>query len=145
SVGDVPPGAPHTACRGVHRGHGRERTSRAARQVPVGGCRHVDGLENSRDLPHACTMNGRCQEVCPVDIPLPTLMRGWRNRSWREGLEPLSTRSGLRAFSFVASNPRLYRFASAAAVRLMRLFGRRGWIHSMPLAGAWTSYRDLPR
>ena len=25
-----------------------------------------DGLEKSRDLPHACTMNGKCQEVCPV-------------------------------------------------------------------------------
>ena len=40
-------------------------------------------------------MNGRCQEVCPVAIPLPTLLRGWRDRSWREGLEPASVRAGL--------------------------------------------------
>ena len=51
-----------------------------------------DGLKESRELSHACTLNGKCQEVCPVDIPLPTLMRGWRDRSWREGLEPSSMR-----------------------------------------------------
>lgn len=55
----------------------------------------LDGLEKSRDLAHACTLNGKCQEVCPVKIPLPTLLRGWRDRSWRDGLEPTSVRVGL--------------------------------------------------
>ena len=68
-----------------------------------------DGLEQSRELSHACTLNGKCQEVCPVDIPLPTLMRGWRDRSWREGLEPASMRFGMGIFTFVASRPWLYR------------------------------------
>ena len=103
-----------------------------------------DGLENTRDLPHACTMNGRCQEVCPVDIPLPTLLRGWRDRSWREGLEPLPMRAGLGAFAFVASRPWLYRLASASAVRAMRLLSRGGWIRRLPFDGAWTEHRDFP-
>ena len=103
-----------------------------------------DGLENTRDLPHACTMNGRCQEVCPVDIPLPTLLRGWRDRSWREGLEPLPMRAGLGAFAFVASRPWLYRLASASAVRAMRLLSRGGWIRRLPFGGAWTEHRDFP-
>ena len=103
-----------------------------------------DGLENTRDLPHACTMNGRCQEVCPVDIPLPTLLRGWRDRSWREGLEPLPMRAGLGAFAFVASRPWLYRLATATAVRAMRLLSRRGWIRRIPFGGAWTEHRDFP-
>ena len=30
-------------------------------------------------------------------------------------------------------------------LRALRLFGRRGWIASLPLAGGWTAYRDLPR
>jgi L-lactate dehydrogenase complex protein LldF len=47
----------------------------------------------SRDLPNACTLNGKCQEVCPVRIPLPTLLRGWREKSWREGLEPKTMRA----------------------------------------------------
>jgi L-lactate dehydrogenase complex protein LldF len=104
----------------------------------------LDGLAGSRDLPHACTMNGRCQEVCPVAIPLPTLLRGWRDRSWREGLEPRATRWGIRVWSFVARRPRLYRLASGMSVRVLRLLGRRGWIRSLPLAGAWTAHRDFP-
>jgi L-lactate dehydrogenase complex protein LldF len=104
----------------------------------------LTGLDKARELPHACTLNGRCQEVCPVKIPLPTLLRGWRNRSWREGLEPAATRAGLGLWTFLAARPRLYRVASAAGVRAMRLFRRQGWIRSMPLAGGWTRHRDLP-
>ena len=103
-----------------------------------------DGLAKSRDLPHACTMNGRCQEVCPVDIPLPTLLRGWRDRSWREGLEPAATRYGLGLWAFVAGRPaplparQRGRRAGDAAAR------RGGWIRSLPLAGGWTAHRDFP-
>lgn len=103
-----------------------------------------DGLKESRDLPHACTMNGRCQEVCPVHIPLPTLLRGWRNRSWREGLEPASTRVGIRLFAMLASRPRLFHFASGFAVRIMQFFKRDGKLQGLPLIGAWTKHRDFP-
>ncbi len=103
----------------------------------------LDGLAASRDLPQACTMNGKCQEVCPVAIPLPTLLRGWRDRSWREGLEPVSTRSAVRLWAWVARRPRLYRLATRLALPAMRLFGTK-WINALPLAGAWTRDRDLP-
>jgi L-lactate dehydrogenase complex protein LldF len=104
----------------------------------------LDGLEQSRDLAHACTLNGKCQEVCPVKIPLPTLLRGWRDRSWRDGLEPTTTRIGLGLFTFVASRPWLYRLGQGLALRAMRLFGRNGWISRMPGLGAWTRHRDFP-
>ncbi len=104
----------------------------------------LDGLEKSRDLAHACTLNGKCQEVCPVKIPLPTLLRGWRDRSWRDGLEPTTTRIGLGLFTFVASRPWLYRLGQGLALRAMRLFGRQGWISRMPGLGAWTRHRDFP-
>jgi L-lactate dehydrogenase complex protein LldF len=103
-----------------------------------------DGLEQSRDLPHACTLNGKCQEVCPVDIPLPTLLRGWRDRSWREGLEPAAMRFGMGVFTFVASRPWAVPARGTVAVRVMRLFSRGGWIRSMPGLGAWTQHRDFP-
>ncbi|MEN9475893.1 MAG: iron-sulfur cluster-binding protein [Burkholderiales bacterium RIFOXYC12_FULL_65_23] len=104
----------------------------------------LDGLEQSRELAHACTLNGKCQEVCPVQIPLPTLLRGWRDRSWRDGLEPTTTRIGLGLFTFVASRPWLYRLGQGLALRAMRLFGRQGWISRMPGLGAWTRHRDFP-
>ena len=104
----------------------------------------LDGLAASRDLPNACTMNGRCQEVCPVAIPLPTLLRGWRDRSWSEGLEPASTRWGVGLFAFLARRPRLYRLATAVGVRALNVLGRGGWIRTLPLDGGWTAYRDFP-
>ncbi|MBL8351804.1 MAG: lactate utilization protein [Burkholderiaceae bacterium] len=103
-----------------------------------------DGLERSRELAQACTLNGKCQEVCPVDIPLPTLLRGWRDRSWREGLEPGALRIGIGLHTFVAARPRLYRLGTAVAVRVMRLFRQGGWIRGMPGLGAWTAHRDFP-
>ncbi len=104
----------------------------------------LDGLSANRDLAHACTMNGRCQEVCPVKIPLPTLLRGWREKSWREGLEPVSMRQGLGIWRRAVLRPRLYRMASSAAVRAMRVMTRQGWITRLPFAAAWTKYRDMP-
>lgn len=104
----------------------------------------LDGLSANRDLAHACTMNGRCQEVCPVNIPLPTLLRGWRERSWREGLEPQTMRQGLGLWRRFVLRPWAYRIASANAVRAMRVLARGGWIKRMPLAGAWTDHRDMP-
>ena len=104
----------------------------------------LSGLAKSRDLPNACTMNGRCAEVCPVNIPLPTLLRAWRVRSWRERLDPQSVRTGIRLWAQVARRPALYRLASGIGARALRFFGKGGWISRLPLAGGWTAYRDLP-
>ncbi|MDR7154300.1 L-lactate dehydrogenase complex protein LldF [Sphingobium xenophagum] len=105
----------------------------------------LDGLAPNRDLAHACTLNGKCQEVCPVKIPLPTLLKGWREKSWREGLEPTSMRWGLGVWAWFARRPALYRLGTALAIRAMRLIGRNGWIANLPLAGGWTKHRDLPK
>lgn len=105
----------------------------------------LDGLAGSRDLPQACTMNGRCAEVCPVGIPIPTLLRAWRRRSWREGLEPRPLRAGIGLWARLARRPALYHLASRVGVRALRLFGRGGSIGWLPLAGGWTRHRDLPR
>ncbi|MDD2870269.1 lactate utilization protein B [Neomegalonema sp.] len=104
----------------------------------------LQGLKESRALPQACTLNGKCAEVCPVKIPLPTLLRGWRIRSWREGLEPTTVRAGIGLWAFVAKRPRLYRLGVKAALPVLRIFGRKGWIEKAPLLGAWTDQRDFP-
>ena len=106
----------------------------------------LNGLKTNIDLASACTLNGRCQEVCPVRIPLPTLLRGWREKSWREGLEPASVRRGIWAWNGLIARPRLYGLATVAGARALRLWGMgRGWIRRLPLASGWTGYRDMPR
>ena len=104
----------------------------------------LDGLKESRNLPQACTLNGKCLEVCPVKIPLPTLLRGWRIKSWREGLEPKTLRVGIGLWAFAAKRPWIYRLGVRMALPILRLFGKNGWIHAAPLLSAWTNERDFP-
>ena len=103
----------------------------------------LDGLDRSKNLAHSCTLNGRCQEVCPVKIPLPTLLRAWRAKSWQRGYETVANRFGIKSFVFFANKPILYRFLSNIAVKMMRLLSQKGWISWLPLAGAWTKNRDM--
>lgn len=104
----------------------------------------LDGLDRSKNLAHSCTLNGRCQEVCPVNIPLPTMLRSWRAKSWERGYETTIGRLGIKVFVYLANQPWLYRLSVSTAVQFMRLLSREGWIRYLPLAGAWTKNRDMP-
>jgi len=103
------------------------------------------GLENSRDLPHACTLNGRCAEVCPMSIPLPTLLRKHRRTTFENNLVSMRSRTSLAIWSYLASRPKLYRVVNDVIVRSLSVFGgRKGFVQRLPLAGAWTKSRNLP-
>ena len=103
------------------------------------------GLDGTRDLPNACTLNGRCQSVCPVKIPLPALLRDLRERQFQQGLVSAGTRWGLGLWGFFARRPGLYHWASRIGVRLLARMGRkRGRFTSLPLGGGWTAQRDFP-
>jgi L-lactate dehydrogenase complex protein LldF len=103
------------------------------------------GIENAPDLPHACTLNGRCAEVCPMSIPLPRLLREHRRQGFIKSLQKPGARYGLSLWVSVARRPWLYHTLTAVAVRLLALVGnRRGYFRRLPLAAAWTNGRDLP-
>ena len=97
------------------------------------------------NLPNASTFCGRCESVCPVRIPLPKLMRHWREREFERHLTPRAVRQGLALWSFVARRPRLYKSLTGLANRMLALFGRAdGRYGNLPLAGGWTRFRDFP-
>jgi len=103
------------------------------------------GVDKAGHLPNASTFCGRCEAVCPVRIPLPKLMRHWREREFARHLTPAAFRSGLRLWAFFAKRPRLYRFATRIGMAGLGLIGkRRGRFKSLPLAGGWTNFRDMP-
>ena len=104
---------------------------------------HLKSLQVANKQTHACTMNGRCEEVCPVKIPLPKLLRSLRARSWKKGYEPLANRFFVTAFAQLAKRPWLFQLSCRSGVILMKLFKRDGWIRSMPMASGWTRNRDL--
>ncbi len=103
------------------------------------------GVDQAGQLPNASTFCGRCEEVCPVRIPLPRMMRSWREREFERHLSPVTVRSGLRFWGFFAKRPQFYGLATSLAARLLALIGRRkgrfGWL---PLASGWTRHREFP-
>lgn len=103
------------------------------------------GIENAPDLPHACTLNGRCAEVCPMSIPLPSLLREHRRQTFLKSLQSPGARYGLSIWAYFACRPRLYRLLTRIGTFVLSSFGRRsGRFTRLPLAGAWTRGRDLP-
>jgi L-lactate dehydrogenase complex protein LldF len=103
------------------------------------------GVDKGGHLPNASTFCGRCESVCPMRIPLPKMMRHWREREFERGLNPATQRYGLKFWAFFARRPALYRAATSVAIPLLsRISPRSGRFSSLPLAGGWTKYRDFP-
>jgi L-lactate dehydrogenase complex protein LldF len=103
------------------------------------------GLDKAGHLPNASTFCGRCEEVCPVRIPLPKLMRHWREREFERHLSPATVRGGLKFWSLFATRPRLYTIATSIAMRALSWVGRqRGRFIWLPFADGWTKHRDFP-
>jgi L-lactate dehydrogenase complex protein LldF len=105
----------------------------------------IVGIENAGHLPNASTFCGRCEEVCPVRIPLPNLMRHWREREFERHLSPATVRSGLAFWAYLATRPRLYAVAMSLFVFGLGLVGKIfPRFRRLPLAGGWTRHRDFP-
>ncbi len=103
------------------------------------------GLEETADLPNASTLCGRCEEVCPMGIKLPDLMRKWREKHHAAGGPPAMVRTSLTAWAFVAKRPWLYQLLTGMMMPLLAKFaGRKHHFRWLPLASGWTTSRDLP-
>src|SRR5215469_2516275 len=103
------------------------------------------GIEEAGHLPNASTFCGRCESVCPVKIPLPKMMRHWREREYAKGLSRSAYRTGLSAWAWVARRPALYHVLAQLASRALSWAGNgRGRFRALPLAAAWTRVRDMP-
>lgn len=103
------------------------------------------GVDEAGHLPNASSFCGRCEEVCPVRIPLPKMMRHWREREFSKGNPPARLRFGLKGWALLARMPWLYRQVMSVAVHTLK-----GWSHGTgvlqkaPMAEGWTAHRELP-
>jgi L-lactate dehydrogenase complex protein LldF len=103
------------------------------------------GVDKAGHLPNASTFCGKCESVCPVKIPLPGMMRHWREREFERHLVSSTMRTNLGLWAWFARRPGAYRLATRAAAFGLGLLGRRrGKFTRLPFAGAWTAGRDLP-
>ncbi|HER27197.1 MAG TPA: lactate utilization protein, partial [Rhodospirillales bacterium] len=103
------------------------------------------GLAEAYDLPQASTFCGRCEDICPMRIPLPRMLRSWRQKAFENGPLSAKNRIGLAVWAFLALRPGLYRPVMNMAIAVLaKLGGKKGRFSSLPLAGGWTAARDLP-
>jgi len=103
------------------------------------------GIGAAHHLPDASSFCGKCAEICPVRIPLPDLMRRWREASFRESVAPATQRGLVRLWAWLALRPALYRIMVGAAVGLLSMAGKgRGRFRRLPFLAGWTAMRDMP-
>jgi len=92
------------------------------------------------DLPKASSLCGACNEVCPVNIPIPDLLLRLRDRAKREHVASPGT-PPMGAWAVLASSPRLWRLAMVAGKVIDWLPLKR--LPIQPLS-SWMAKRDLP-
>ena len=103
------------------------------------------GIHAAKDLPNASTFCGKCADVCPVKIPLPDLMRQWREAEHDKGAKSLGQRLGLGIWAYLARRPRLYHALARVAAAILGSLGKKhGAFRRLPFGRGWTRYRDLP-
>jgi L-lactate dehydrogenase complex protein LldF len=69
-----------------------------------------DRFPEFADLPKASTLCGACNEVCPVDIPIPDLLLRLRDKAKRESI-PSPAAIPMAPFATLATSPALWRTA----------------------------------
>jgi len=93
------------------------------------------------DLPKASSLCGACNEVCPVDIPIPDLLLRLRDRAHAEGVPSPGT-PPMGAWAILATQPAAWKTALAAGRLLNHIPSSL-----VPVAAlrAWELKRDLPK
>ncbi|WP_169566618.1 LutB/LldF family L-lactate oxidation iron-sulfur protein [Sneathiella limimaris] len=103
------------------------------------------GLEEAYHLPNASSFCGRCEEVCPVRIPIPKILRHWREKAFEQQIGPKPDRWGIEIWGFFAKRPALYRLMTKIGARVLSsLSGKKGRLKKLPFNNGWTRCRDLP-
>jgi L-lactate dehydrogenase complex protein LldF len=94
----------------------------------------ISGLKIYAELPNACTLCGRCAEVCPVHVPLPDYLRELRANV---NTPPLI----MKMAAWGANRPFLYRLGMTLLRRLLKK-GNGGLL--APMLQNWLVCREAP-
>jgi len=80
-----------------------------------------------------------------MKIPLPKMMRHWREDQFQKKLTPPTARTGLKVWAFFAKRPKLYHLAARLAMAVLGFLGSgKGRFSWLPFASGWTGTRDMP-
>lgn len=105
----------------------------------------LGGYKDFKNLPYACSLCTACDDVCPVRIPLSSLILQHRRVLAENGMTPAAERGVVRLFNYANRHPGLWKVGMVAGARAAQLMIRNG---KMPFNIAairkWTEARDLP-
>jgi len=109
------------------------------------------GLDRAKDLYRACTLCGKCREVCPAGIDHPELFLKMREKrsagEVRFGAKkpPVTEQIAHSAWAWVLRDERRFRLQTKLMRWALLPFSRDGRIRWLPTwAGGFTKDRDLP-
>jgi len=105
----------------------------------------LHGTHAVKDLAHASSLCGACQEACPVKIDIPRMLIELREHLDRERIASRWERLVFKAFARVLGRPSLFRLSRRLGRLAQRPFLRDGRFQRLPLFfKQWTDHRDLP-
>jgi L-lactate dehydrogenase complex protein LldF len=99
--------------------------------------------ESAKDLPFASSFCGRCNEVCPMQIPLTKLMRKLREKPLTK--RTLFAKTSMFVWSQLAKRPRLYNLTMKAVLPCLSIAAKQNWLmNKVTGVKAWQKHRTLP-
>ncbi len=105
----------------------------------------IEGYPAVRDLAHASSLCGACQEACPVKIDIPRMLIELRRHLDEDRIAPAGERVVFKTFARLLERPGLFRLAGRLGRLLQRPFLRDGRLGNVPFFfHGWTEHRDLP-
>lgn len=108
----------------------------------------LEGYERTPKLANACTLCGACACVCPVRIPLNTLILDHRSDANEQGHGSRLEAAVFAGAGAFFGNRALYgALSDVGRVGMGLLWGKQGHLgqgtERLPVVGGWTSSRDL--
>ncbi|MEJ8324804.1 LutB/LldF family L-lactate oxidation iron-sulfur protein [Kosakonia sacchari] len=105
----------------------------------------LGGYDDFKNLPYACSLCTACDDVCPVRIPLSSLILEHRRTLAESGKTPAMERHTVHLFNYANRHPRLWKVDMVAGARAAQLMIRNGKMpFTISAIGKWTEARDLP-
>ena len=101
-----------------------------------------DHNDPSASLPYACSLCGRCDEVCPVRIPLSDVILENRHQKVTNATPPVEEKI-FKVPQVMWSNPKVWNQVTRMVALGRVLGGFNGVIDSLPLfMSGWSEFRD---
>lgn len=105
----------------------------------------LGGYEDFKHLPYACSLCTACDDVCPVRIPLSSLILQHRRTLAENGMTPAVERRTVQLFNYANRHPGVWKVGMVAGARAARWLIRDGKMpFNLGAISEWTAARDLP-